>query len=170
MNLKIYNFPYWKWFLILKVLIFDIIVVLIALIVMYFFTGLESTNLKNDYRGYFYPLNRFGYFFKNMAWHPAISEEISYRGLIWILSASNFTLSIKGRKLDYLILWSAIFIPTAFWAYNHLGFNLPIFIVGISWGLLVVKTKSLWPAIVAHMTANVTIYFALKILLIFVKI
>ncbi len=170
MHFKISNIPYHKWLLVFKVLAFDIIVVAVVLTIMYLSGNLGSTNYRSAYSAFFYPLNQFDYFFRSTAWQTALREEAYYRGPIWILSASGFTLSIKGRKLDNLLVWSTILIPTAFWAYSHEAFNLPIFIVGISWGWLVARTKSLWPAIVSHMTANVLIYFALKILLLFIKI
>ncbi len=170
MHLKISNIPYHKWLLIFKILVLDIVIVAIALIIMYPFVNSGSINFRKEYPTYFYPLNQFLFFFKNTAWQTALREEVYRRGPIWILSASGLTFSIREKKLDDLLIWSTILIPTAFWAYGHTAFNLPIFVVGISWGWLVARTKSLWPAIICHMTANITIYFALKILLLFVKI
>lgn len=170
MHLKISNIPYHKWLLIFKVLALDIIIVAVALTIMRLFGNFGLTNFRNNYSTYFYPLNQFYYFFRTSVWQTPLIEEACYRGPIWILSASGFTLSIRGRKIDNLLIWLAILVPTAFWAHDHTAFNLPIFIVGISWGWLVAKTKSLWPAIISHMTANVLIYFAIKILLLFVKI
>ncbi len=171
MHFKISNIPYYKWFLIFKVILFNIAVVSIILIAMYPFVNFGSVaSFRSYYPTYFYPLNRFDYFFINTAWQAALSEETYYRSPIWILSASGFTLSIKGRRFDDLFIWSAIIIPTIFWTCRHDSFNLPVFIVGVSWGWLVSRTRSLWPAIISHMTANIIIYFALKILLLFVKI
>lgn len=170
MHLKISNIPYHKWLLIFKVLALDILIVVVALIFMYLFVDFGSVNFRGSYSTFFYPLNQFPDFFRSKVWATSLREEAYYRSPIWILSASSLTISIKGRKLDDLLIWSTIIIPSAFWAYNHTSFNLPIFIVGISWGWLVSRTRSIWPAFIAHMMANLIIYFALKILLLFVKI
>ncbi len=167
MHLKISGIPYYKWLLISKVLVLNAVIVTIALSAMYCLEDLNSFNFRDDFPTYFYSVKNFPVFFKNTAWNMAIREETYYRGFVWILIVTNLSFSIRGQRLDGFLIWIAVILPTAFWAYTHQEFGVPIFFVGLSWGWLIVKTKSLWPAFFCHITANVVIFFALKIFLIF---
>jgi len=96
-------------------------------------------------------------------------EEFIYRGPIVLALATVFLLfKFKRKRLFYVFLWSAGLCLNFYWAYNiHRTYDellwVPVFVAGLSWLWLVIKTNRLWPAVFCHATANLSIYFLIKI-------
>lgn len=170
LGLKFSNFPREKWLLIGKFMAIYCIVAPVVILIIYLSGNLAINAYKSAHKEYFYPINKFYSFFWVNVWPSSVVEEIESRGSIWLLGISGFTLTIRRRKLDLLLVWLAILIPDLYWALAHSVLSLPIFAAGIGWGYLVYKTKSLWPAIIAHASANILIYFFIKFAGLFVKL
>jgi len=159
-----------KWLLIFKLWLVYVFGFSAAIFILYY--PVIEPNLqvyKKEYASYFYPGNLYDFLAYN-AWMAAILEEAEARGPAWLLVASGFTWTIKGYRADKALAWLLLIAGTAWWSWDgHLALNWSIFIAGLGWGWLVVKTRSLWPAMVSHGLANLTIFVAIRILSIFTK-
>lgn len=169
MDLKI-NLATEKWRLIWKVMAFNSLIVAITVLFLWLIGYVSLGDFKRIHEGYFFPLKKsYSYLFSHCLESP-IWEEISFRTPIWILSSTGLVFILKKFRLGLILAWLAILIPDYFWAINHSPAALPVFLAGISFGWLVFKTRSLWPAIVAHCGANLSIYFCIKLTALFIKI
>ncbi len=154
-----------KWKLIFKVLALNALVVPILLLISQEFISQERVgHLVHSYPEFYYESFRiFGSFLKKYVFETAILEESYARGLLWLLIVSKMkVVMFKKHDLTSLVLWASLIIPTFQWATLHPIF-LPVFFAGLTWGWLVIKTKSMWPAVVSHMLANLSIYFLIKL-------
>lgn len=161
-----------KWALIFKALLFNAIMVSVLLLIMNFFgkfNDISQFNVAGSLTGiYFNKLSfpNFWVFFSGMCIMIPSAEEMLYRLPVFLLIANNFECSIGNRNIAKYILWLSLIIPTGFWAAGHEPFPLPVFISGLTYGWLIIKTKPLWPwpAIVCHSLSNLSIYILVKIL------
>ena len=143
-----------------------------TLVILLFWVGIMDKpfvevvkEFRNSYPLFFAPLNRlFEFFWENSLGAP-ILEELTYRGPIRIAIA--FLLLVK--RPTWLLI-SAIWIFGLFlnfqWATHHTANTLmwiPVFTAGIPLLWLVIRTNRLWPSIVCHATANLSIYFLVKV-------
>lgn len=83
----------------------------------------------------------------------AVTEEITFRGYL----LSRITRLAGGR------VWIAVFVSSAAFASGHLyqglgGFAL-IFVYGLLFAGLVLYSRSLYPAIIAHFLQDVSVLF-----------
>ena len=159
-----------KWRLVFKVMCWNMILVTITVAIMYYFGQLTLNNYKNTHPQFFLTLGKFSRFFWKDVWETGILEEILFRGPAWILSSTGLILYVKNFRLHPWLIGLAIFAPNYFWAIDHSPATLPVFIAGLGYSWLVVRTKSLWPAIIAHSGSNLLIYLAIKIATLFLKI
>lgn len=165
--------PYRKeWGLIFKVLAFNAIVSLSligALSVLDKFENIEQFNAVTAgvTRAYFNSLSfaNFWIFFKQNCVVAPISEEMIWRLPVFVFMAWNFNGFFRNQKLAKCTLWLSLIVPTWFWASGHL-LPLPVFVTGITYGWLIIKTKPLWPwpAITCHSFSNLSLYVLVKIL------
>ncbi len=130
--------------------------------IVFLFMSLDNPNIVQNFKyaklSYFLPISQFYDFINNEAYLTVIKEEIETRGPAWLLINCN----IKYGAIFALIV---MLIRTYFWALQHDQIIFPsVFIAGFVWGLAVIKTKSLWPAVVCHSAANISLYFLIKIL------
>lgn len=159
-----------KWRLVFKAMCCNILLVAATAAIMNYFGEITLSDYKNRCPQFFSPLGEFGKFFWESVWITGILEEVLYRGPVWILSSVGLVFYIRNFRLHPWLIWLAILIPNYFWAIGHTPAALPIFVAGLSYGWLVARTGSLWPAIVAHCASNLLIYLAIKIALLFIKI
>ncbi|MGD0729483.1 MAG: type II CAAX endopeptidase family protein [Candidatus Micrarchaeaceae archaeon] len=89
-----------------------------------------------------------------------IDEEIFFRGFL-INGFSNFFKSFSKKKVtnNALALWSGVIASAIIFSILHLSYLsisefLAAFIFGLLAGYVFVKTKSLYPSIMAHMLVN----------------
>ncbi len=156
-----------KWLLLFKVTAIYSIFAPTAVFIIYISGNLHIEIYKSVQNEFFYPLSKFGNFFRSAVLQYPILEESFFRGPVWILSACG--VSIRHR-LGFFLIWAAIIFPTAYWALNHTVLVIQVFIAGVGWGWLTYRTKSLWPAIASHALANALIYFGIKFAGLFLKI
>jgi membrane protease YdiL (CAAX protease family) len=79
----------------------------------------------------------------------AITEEFFYRGFLyrWMQGSPFF-------KLDAGVLhWPMLLLISLFFSVSHFEIGAAV-ICGISYGLLYIKTRDIWAAIIAHGTTN----------------
>lgn len=146
----------------------NLVAITIILWATYVFWNISPTStdtlsrFKNSNPDFFYGWPYFHYFLRDDAFVYVAYEEAYARGPTWLLMNSK----IKNR-----VLWSfiALILLSGIWANEHL-FPWPVFMVGMIWGLLVIKTRSPWPAFVCHSMANIFIYFAIRTMLYFFPI
>jgi len=176
-----------KWMLIWKVYILNsVIMPMIFLTVACFFNPVYN-DLQKYAAGrpaFASPWSNFFSFFKSQILDVAFREEIDYRLYTWLLiSTVYFGLFILRRfkpnnQLEnnsllwssvWFIVWDVALITNIFWVKMHASsFSyvfIPLFVAGLSWNWLIIKTGKLWPAIASHMLANLSIYFLIKILI-----
>ena len=112
---------------------------------------------------YFLPIKNFFSFFEYLVFNPALVEEIKYRWpgylLIYIFSRLKMAISYTWKNI---IFWTVMILGNYIWAGDHLIF-VPVFLAGLTWGWLVFKTRQIWPAVIAHGLANLSIYTFIKI-------
>jgi len=172
MNISaVFNFPREKWVLIFKVLIFNAVTSLLILgilAVLDKFDGLWQYARVYNLAAYFNSFSFFNFlvFFKRHCIIVPIVEEMFYRLPVFLLAAWEIKWTVGSKDITKYVLWIFLIIPTAFWALNHYPFPLPIFIAGLAYGWLIIKTKPSWPwpAIVCHSLSNLSIYIFVKIL------
>lgn len=120
----------------------------------------------SPYSPFFWPWSRFFRFFRTQVAMPAIIEEPFTRGPIRILMATTVLFRKKMNLLAYTAYWSVGLFLNYQWATtNHTAHNLvwiPVFVAGLPWLWLVIKTNRLWPAMFCHAAANLSIYFLIK--------
>lgn len=159
-----------KWCLIGKVwLVNAAIIPLLALV--WFFISNTNFSLSDHPSGFILPLNKFYNFFIFSVFESPLLEEATYRIWIWLTVVILAKICINGKNGTSILAWAVIIMPTLMWAtesgQHHVSIMAPVFFAGLTWGWLVAKTKSLWPAVVAHGLANCTLYFAIKLALLF---
>lgn len=123
---------------------------------------------KKSHSVFFLPIQQIGKMILDGALAPALVEEFVFRGPIKLLLAL-MTLSprpIAGiAKPCVWILGVGLTFCWAFFAHQSHGVLwLTVFTAGLAWLWLVIETCRLWPAMVCHFTANLSIYFILKLL------
>lgn len=95
------------------------------------------------------------------------SEEFVYRGPIVIAVSLLLFFKVRNRYWPALFLWSAGLCLNFYWAYGHSEYHrlwwIPVFTAGIPWLWLVIRTNRLWPSMVCHGIANLSIYFLVKV-------
>ena len=161
-----------KWGLILKVWVLNILLVPIILLIGSFFSETNHYALiryaARNYPIYFVDLDRFNIFF----WYTldaALEEEIRFRfpGWIVLFVLTKLKFEIKNYNFAWISVWFTVVVFSILWALGHPS-SIAVYSIlfaGLTWGWLVVKTGNIWPAIVAHILANTSIYFLIKILL-----
>ncbi|MDP3696550.1 MAG: CPBP family intramembrane metalloprotease [Candidatus Taylorbacteria bacterium] len=159
-----------KWWLVFKVMGWNLLLVAITASIMHYFGELTLNDYKNACPQFFSPFGEFRKFFRETVWITGIVEEVLYRGPVWVLSSTGLVFYIRNFRLHPWLFWLAILIPNYFWAIGHSPAALPIFVAGLGYGWLVARTRSLWPAIVAHCASNLLIYLVIKIAALFIKI
>lgn len=157
----------YKWVLIFKLTALYGVLAPGVMIIVYYAGLLNLELYKQMHQELFYPWNRFPEFFRTYVWIIPILEESWSRGPVWLLSISGLNLNNKYVRLLAVIL---VILPSASWAVGHPVLVLPVFAAGIGWGWLVFKTRSLWPAIVAHGLSNTLIYLGIKLTGLFLQI
>ena len=96
-----------------------------------------------------------------MAVLPAISEELTFRGvLINLFKVKGERLEVKGESVPHLAIWCSAILFSAI----HLQFYgfVPRMLMGALFGYMLVWTGSLWTPILMHFTNNamaVILYF-----------
>lgn len=164
--------PYF-WKKIAKALLVNALTVT-TLIMLFFLSGLvdepfsKVTNaFQESYPHFFWPLNRFLDFFGDNAATPAIAEELSYRGPIRVLVG---LIVFFRKELNWWFMsfvWSAGLVLNYQWATTiHTAHELmwiPVFIAGVTWLWLVIRTNRLWPSMFCHTAANLSIYLVIKV-------
>ena len=96
-----------------------------------------------------------------MAVLPAISEELTFRGvLINLFKVKGEKLEVKGESVPHLAIWCSAILFSAI----HLQFYgfVPRMLMGALFGYMLVWTGSLWTPILMHFTNNamaVILYF-----------
>ena len=163
--------PYWKWILIFKLLSLYCLIAPILILALYLSGNLKISNYQFNSPSFFVPFDKFGMFFETHTWTGPFLEETLYRGPIWIWAVvGGSLLKKKWPKLNFVLTFLIILIPTFLWMETHSTLSWAVFCAGLGWGWLVYKTKSLWPAIVSHSFANILIYFSIKFVGLFIKI
>src|SRR3989338_3846785 len=162
----------WGW--VLKGLAFNAITSLCllgALAVLGKFEGLKQLTEVKSLAVYFYRFNLsdFWFFFKEHVAMGPVAEETFYRLPVFLLIMWNFEQFFDNQKWAKYILWLSLIIPTGFWALDHDLPSLPVFIAGLTYGWLIIKTRPSWPwpAIACHSLSNLSIYVLVKILQVF---
>lgn len=120
---------------------------------------------QKSYPPFFWPLDRFFDFAESYALNTAVIEELFTRGPIRILMATTVLFRKKMNLLAYTAYWSVGLFLNYQWAANHTVHNLvwiPVFVAGLPWLWLVIRTNRLWPVMFCHATANLSIYFLIK--------
>ena len=125
-----------------------------------------AQDLAEDRPDYFIPVDEFRAKFREQVFEGALLEEIYARWPLWFFMAVFFDKLKHHDRLKLILTAFALTIPTIYWVGLLEVASYPIsaslFCAGVGWGILVVKTRSFWPAVVAHTCANTLIYFALK--------
>ena len=176
-----------KWILIAQVYILNTIIVpmIILTICTFYYPILGDLKEYAEVRqNFFVPMSNFITFFKKDALYRALSEEFNYRIYAWLLvniinlwTLIKFRLNIfqpKNYRYDWswlalqIFVWNVALISNTAWTKIHFPeFNyvmIPIFIAGMSWNFLVIKTGKIWPAVTSHILANTSIFFFIKII------
>ncbi|OGN23578.1 MAG: hypothetical protein A2918_00705 [Candidatus Yanofskybacteria bacterium RIFCSPLOWO2_01_FULL_42_49] len=121
---------------------------------------------QSGYPLFFVPLKDFFSFFLENTFKVAIFEELYSRGPIRIATAVLFLLNIDKNRVLTSALWVGGLVLNYGWALTHVTHEyawVPVFVAGASWLWLTIETKRLWPSIFCHATANLSIYFLIKI-------
>ena len=163
------------WNLIFKGTVFNAIVSLSligALTLLGKFEGIEQFNTEGlSSRAYFNSLSfaNFWIFFREYCAMIPIAEEVFWRFPVFVFVTLNFGQFFRSRKLAKCALWLSLMIPTWFWASGHVPLPIPVFITGLTYGWLIIKTKPSWPwpAIACHSLSNLSLYVLVKILQVF---
>ncbi len=79
----------------------------------------------------------------------AIIEEFFFRGFLYRWMQGSPFLAIDSGKLR----WSVLLLISAFFGIEHMEWMAGI-VCGIAFGLLYIKTRDIWAAIIAHGTTN----------------
>ena len=79
----------------------------------------------------------------------AIIEEFFYRGFLYRWMQGSPFFKIDAGKLN----WSMLLLISLFFCVTHIEWGAAI-ICGIAYGLLYIKTRDIWAAIIAHGTTN----------------
>lgn len=146
-----------KWRYVFLIFLINCVVTTTLFGIIYLYQDTDIIGIyKNYYPLYFQSWDRFRLFFNNEVFETIIREEIYARGPTW------FLINLK-IKYNAVLAYIALVISGAIWAQAHPLFA-PVFIVGLTWGWLIIKTRSFWPAIICHGMANMFIYFAVKML------
>ena len=96
-----------------------------------------------------------------MAVLPAISEELTFRGVLMnLFKVKGERLEVKGESVPHLAIWCSAILFSAI----HLQFYgfVPRMLMGALFGYMLVWTGSLWTPILMHFTNNamaVILYF-----------
>ena len=96
-----------------------------------------------------------------MAVLPAISEELTFRGVLMnLFKVKGKRLEVKGESVPHLAIWCSAILFSAI----HLQFYgfVPRMLMGALFGYMLVWTGSLWTPILMHFTNNamaVILYF-----------
>ena len=96
-----------------------------------------------------------------MAVLPAISEELTFRGVLMnLFKVKGEKLEVKGESVPHLAIWCSAILFSAI----HLQFYgfVPRMLMGALFGYMLVWTGSLWTPILMHFTNNamaVILYF-----------
>lgn len=127
-------------------------------------------DFRNNHFQFFWPWSQFFNFFRTKAIAPALIEEFFTRGPIRLLVLVLLPfLNPKGKSKRWFLLpiiWTFGLILNYQWALVHTAHELawiPVFIAGLPWLWLVIRTNRLWPAVFCHAAANLSIYFLIKI-------
>lgn len=168
--------PYRKeWGLIFKVLLFNAIVSLSligALAILGKFENIEQFNAAGLPTKAFFnslSLSNFWLFSLQHCVMGPIAEEMFWRFPVFVFVAWNFDNFFRNQKLAKCALWLSLIVPTWFWASTHVPLIFPVFITGLTYGWLIIKTRPSWPwpAIACHSLSNLSLYILIKILQIF---
>lgn len=125
---------------------------------------------RKGYQNIFFASFKQNYF--NVMWNnsliPAVNEEVLFRGPIYIAIKQNFRLKIF-RDITTVSLVLMMLISNYLWVSWPIGhpYNIPIFIAGLPWYWLIFKTHALWPSILCHFLANMSLYLFIQISLYF---
>src|SRR3989344_6014708 len=127
-------------------------------------SGLSSTVYFNSLS-----FANFWLFFQQNLTSVPIAEEVFWRFPVFVLVKSNFREFFRNQKLANLILWLSLVIPNFFWALTHDPIITPVFITGLVYGWLIIKTKPSWPwpSVVCHSLSNLSLYLLVKVLQVF---
>lgn len=172
-----------KWRLTAKVTLLNILVnTALLLTVAYLFTDTlvntlitletEYEDIKKLLGSFSLPWNKFLVFFEKSMFREPLYEECLYRGIIWIfiVLVGPWIAKQKNKGFASLLVWATIISVTVLWVriHEHALVFFPLFLTfffsGITLGWLTAKTKTPWPAIVAHSLMNGSIYLSIKIL------
>ena len=175
-----------KWILIWKVYLLNSIIVPVLLLNLSLFVKPIFNDIKqyaSSRPAFNTPLSQFFPFFRDQVLDIAWKEELHYRIYAWLAVSAIWLCIYVGYRLkakDWLekysfewfliwfLVWNVATISNLYWVKGHSAtFNyvfIPLFIAGLSWNWLIIKTGKLWPAIVSHMLANTSLYFLIKML------
>ena len=163
--------------LVFGALLLNSVIILILSITIYFFVENEKIELiianlrvSNSYYFYIFNAQNLLRVLSSYCLQAAVLEEGLFRYPILALVKSNLKIHIKYdiTKLFLVILALGL---NLMWA---IGFEpltgghptpIPVFLVGIPLYWLVIKTKSLWPAILCHASSNFLLYILVQVLI-----
>ncbi len=176
--------PKEKWLLFFKIALINITVVTGLFLLSALITGPSPLfrTLKpylNVHISFLYPISDLGKFFLTSSITIG-AEEIQYRLLPWLCllllimfiklweSRNNELIGNEAGKFFYFLAWIPFIIGNYLWTLGHsdsLPILGPIFFVGLTWSWLVIRTREWQLAVLSHIFANTSIYFFIKILL-----
>ncbi|MBI2674240.1 MAG: CPBP family intramembrane metalloprotease [Candidatus Yanofskybacteria bacterium] len=165
-------FDLYFWKRIIKVLLINAFTVPMV-VALLFLSGLVDEpfskamdTFQKSYPAFFWPLDQFFKFTESYVIKTVVIEELFTRSPVRILIA---LLILFKKELNWwlvlLVLSVGLFLNYQ-WAGNHTVHELvwlPVFVAGLPWLWLVIRTNRLWPSVFCHVAANLSIYFLIKI-------
>lgn len=169
-----------KWMLILKVSLFNSIATLLIIFSYGMFVGFDVLiaelatyeKIYSNYIGSSVSLMTF----INITCYTVGGEEVQYRLLPWLFMIFAHHL-YKKCKIDedkiglYILIWLPFLVSNYYWTtIHHINFNAPlvgIFVAGLTWSWLIIKTRDWTSSVIAHFMANTTIFLFVRILIYF---
>ncbi|MDP3696968.1 MAG: CPBP family intramembrane metalloprotease [Candidatus Taylorbacteria bacterium] len=105
-----------------------------------------------------------------------VTEELIYRYPIILLLKKNFSVKLWSHSLTKVSILLIILLLNSLWGYSHIWTPIqslqknyyhliPPFLVGFPLYWLVIKTRTLWPAILCHGALNFSLYFLVQLMI-----
>lgn len=105
-----------------------------------------------------------------------ILEEFTQRYPVILLLNKNFKIKLPGYDLTRVAILLIVLLLNSLWSYSHIWaltpslqknyyHLLPPFLVGFPLYWLVIKTRTLWPAILCHGALNLSLYFLVQLMI-----
>lgn len=176
---------WWKLKITSLVFCFNSIVALILMVTAYYILD-EKTTFK-IVSGYaiskkivFAELNWTNFLLFSYAYciFSPIPEEFIYRYPIVQLLKKNFRIKLWKYDLTKVSILLIVILLNSLWSYSHIWTPisslqknyyhlLPPFLAGLPFYWLIIKTRTLWPAILCHGALNFSLYFLVQLMIYF---